>query len=702
MVERAMTTLQLGVPAELLEQRRWVCWREVPQQDDKPRKMPIRAATGAAASTTDAATWCTHAEALAGAERHNVTGLGVVLTEGELVGIDLDAVRDPTTGRLLPWAAQLLEVWGWEDAWVEVSHSGTGLHAVVRGSVRDAWAHQVRHPDGGSCEVYGHGRYFVVTGNCLHMPRQLPQLDAMPRTLQWLDRMMQRPASAAVQRVMAQVQLQAPGDSAYGLTALHDECVTLSTTQHGGRNNALNLATLKVAQLVAGGELTAATAQRELVTAARACGLGDAEIAGTMRSAWQAGTQKPRSAPELHMRHAEAQPARRQPQAEQAPRTPLAQRIEQAQADNRATQGWQHRGIVMPQYPALTDALDGISGWCLLTGGTGVGKTTTTLAAALSVAMRGRIASPSSAHAGGADPDARQADKAAHSAYADVVYLSTEMTWAEQYHAMVCMLAGVWWRDYTTRRSSLLPQRLEALERAEQTLGALMREGRLHLLSASDVCWDWQPDWKHAMHGVQDAVEELTHGARTLLVVDTLATLPVRPAEFDPRGIDSLQRDELVVEACTQLRQRLEATHSAMLTVTEEAKHLTGTADMHSARGSAAYTYRASQRLALVSATAERTGSRTLGVRRCDPTPDCSEVDMHILKARQGGHGGAVVPMSHAYTRNRLEELTEGELEWGAAPRHPDAHAYWTASQLRVARMSKDARERRKDEAANT
>jgi len=259
----------------------------------------------------------------------------------------------------------------------------------------------------------------------------------------------------------------------------------------------------------------------------------------------------------------------------------------------------------------------------------------------------------------------------------------------------VCMLSGVWWRDYSTRRATLEPQKRDALDRAERTLEQLMTQGRLHLLSSGDVQWHWGDGWSHALQGVQDRVEQLTHGRRTLLMVDTLATLPVQAGMPDMRGIDSFQRDELVVDGCTQLRQWLEGTHSAMLTVTEEAKHLTGSADMHSARGSAAYTYRASQRLALIQATAERTGTRSMGVLRNAPAPDCSEVDMHILKARQGGHGGAVVPMVHAYTRGRVGELDTGEMVWDGAPH---AHAYWTASQLSAARRSQRAQENRKQQ----
>jgi len=720
-----MTALHTGVPDELRMLPRWMTWRAEPnKKGGKPRKVPRHVNGAGKGSPTDPTKWGNHAQAVAThelrrelpIERGGVTGVALALGEG-IMGIDLDRVRDADNGELLPWAAAAVEMWKRIGAWVEVSHSGTGVHAVLLGQGEPTWANKpTPHPDGGSVECYWEGRYFVVTGEALHLPERLPTLQPMSELHMWLGEMLQRDERPAQPMTTPRsvAASSAPRDRKYGLAALEQECAALASTPEGGRNTQLNSAAFAVGQLVAGGALDELEAVQRLTQAARACGLDDAEISGTLRSGWKAGQLQPRTAPEpeqqwvmVNGRKVLHTPTRTQADAAAPAPAPVMtdeqrssdvlERIRSAQAENAATQGWQHRGIVVPQYPALTDALDGISGWCLMTGGTGVGKTTVTLAAALSVAMRARLAHTGGDDAGGAAPDAEltQWDGTGTCPDADVVYLSTEMTWAEQYHAMVCMLSGVWWRDYSTRRATLEPQKRDALDRAERTLEQLMTQGRLHLLSSGDVQWHWGDGWSHALQGVQDRVEQLTHGRRTLLMVDTLATLPVLPAVTDVRGIDSFQRDELVVEGCTQLRHWLEGTHSAMLTVTEEAKHLTGSADMHSARGSAAYTYRASQRLALIQATAERTGTRSMGVLKNAPAADCSEVDMHILKARQGGHGGAVVPMVHAYTRNRVGELDTGEMVWGGAPY---AHAYWTASQLSAARRTPIAQDNRKQQ----
>jgi hypothetical protein len=704
-----------------------MCW-----SGDDGKKVP-RAVSGGWGSSTDPSTWGTYQQAVDGAKQHGLSGVGIALQQRELVGIDLDDVRDAELHILQPWARDLVEKLRDAGAWIEVSQSGTGVHAILR--VRDAlpehWRRRMGHPDGGGVECYSGGRYFIVTGKAMHMPERLGELnessaayvtlnELLTKPTRWREPKEVFPCAGIVNdfkvppRTVEVLRALARRDTPYGLKALQAQCAALRSTPEGGRNIALNDAALKLARLAAGGELTEATAKRELWEAARASGLDDSEIRGTLASGWSAGVRQPRSAPEQprHQRSGE-----RLPPAPAVPATPeerekakrerdadLSARITAARAENEATQGWQHRGIIVPEYPALTHALDGVNGWCLLTGGTGVGKTTMTLAAALSVALRAPLADPKGEHAGGAEGGVDPAVSGeARPEHADVVYLSTEMTWAEQYHAMVCMLAGVWARRYFTQRETLEQRQQNALDKAEHTVEQLMKQGRLHLLSATDVQWAWGDDWRHALRGVQDAVERQTTGGRTLLIIDTLATLPV---EADPlqgaQALDSFQRDELVVDGCTQLRHWLEGTHSAMLTVTEEAKHLTGSADMHSARGSAAYTYRASQRLALVSAHAERVGTRHLGVRAHEPLPDCSEVDMHILKARQGGHGNAVVPLLHRYTHSRLGELYPHELvrRDGLSPQaRANAQAYWTASELGDAQRSQVAQENRQQDA---
>lgn len=82
--------------------------------------------------------------------------------------------------------------------------------------------------------------------------------------------------------------------AAYGRKALEEECARVSQAQAGSRNNTLNRAAFSLSQLVAGGVLDRPTVEHRLAEAARAAGLGDAEIATTLRSGFGAGERQPR------------------------------------------------------------------------------------------------------------------------------------------------------------------------------------------------------------------------------------------------------------------------------------------------------------------------------------------------------------------------------------------------------------------------
>ena len=71
------------------------------------------------------------------------------------MGIDLDKCRDPETGKTEAWAKAILNEL---SSYTELSQSGQGWHAIVKGSL----------PGGGNrkgrVEMYDHDRYFVMTG----------------------------------------------------------------------------------------------------------------------------------------------------------------------------------------------------------------------------------------------------------------------------------------------------------------------------------------------------------------------------------------------------------------------------------------------------------------------------------------------------------------------------------------------------------
>lgn len=184
-----------NVPEELKARRAWVCWRLVTRAG-KTTKLPVTPATGRNAKSTDPRTWATFADAVAAAGRFD--GVGICLGEG-LCGVDLDHCRDPQTGELEAWAAEVVAEL---DSYAEASPSGTGVHVLVTGELPPGGGNRK-----GRVEMYGSGRYFTVTGEHLpgtpltvndrtdalasvharHIGTNTPKADAPPRPTEPLD-----------------------------------------------------------------------------------------------------------------------------------------------------------------------------------------------------------------------------------------------------------------------------------------------------------------------------------------------------------------------------------------------------------------------------------------------------------------------------------------------------------------------------------
>ena len=87
---------------------------------------------------------------------------------------------------------------------------------------------------------------------------------------------------------------------AYAASALKRETKSVAGTPKGARNDAVNRASFSLGQLVGVGQLSRATTERELFSAAEANGLvrddGATAVQATIRSGLQAGMDKPRRA----------------------------------------------------------------------------------------------------------------------------------------------------------------------------------------------------------------------------------------------------------------------------------------------------------------------------------------------------------------------------------------------------------------------
>lgn len=191
--------------AEAASLPRWVGWRNEARKG-RVSKAPYAADGSGLAKADDPRTWATrpHAEAWA---RRNVNGAGggVGLQLGILAerldtaigGVDLDTCRDPATGDIQPWAAEVVARLA---TYAEVSPSGTGAKAFFTydagalPALREAMGTQHGrafkrgggdHPE--AIELHTGNRYFAWTGQ--HLDGTPADFRPVPTaTLLWLIR----------------------------------------------------------------------------------------------------------------------------------------------------------------------------------------------------------------------------------------------------------------------------------------------------------------------------------------------------------------------------------------------------------------------------------------------------------------------------------------------------------------------------------
>lgn len=168
-----------NIPSALKAERRWAPWAAVwnPNANKgkgKYGKIPHRADRPAFKLANNSTRgWTTFDAAMAAyrASPDKFAGVGYVLTgskiggsaadafePGRFVGVDLDHCRDPVTGAIDPWAAEIIAKL---DTYTEVSPSGTGLRAVTEYSLV---ADVINNEEG--VEIYGgvKARFVTITG----------------------------------------------------------------------------------------------------------------------------------------------------------------------------------------------------------------------------------------------------------------------------------------------------------------------------------------------------------------------------------------------------------------------------------------------------------------------------------------------------------------------------------------------------------
>jgi putative DNA primase/helicase len=144
------------IPEELRRRPQWVVWK-LEQRDGKPTKVPYIAGGVGKASSTNSETWRTFEEAVQALWTGRYDGIGFVFSSGDpFAGVDLDGCRNPETGELEEWAAEIVQAL---DGYSEASPSGTGVHIIVRG--------KAPNKKRGNVEAYSERRFFTMTGQVL-------------------------------------------------------------------------------------------------------------------------------------------------------------------------------------------------------------------------------------------------------------------------------------------------------------------------------------------------------------------------------------------------------------------------------------------------------------------------------------------------------------------------------------------------------
>ena len=140
------------IPTAMKNEQRWCWWGYFWKKKEKAwAKVPIDK-DGNWMKWSNRENWLTFNEV---AKARRGDGVGFFLGDG-WAGCDLDDHLDPTTKEADAFAKKILSRLNSRS---EISPSGKGVKTIVRANIKDALT-----PDEAGIEIYGHGRFFTVTG----------------------------------------------------------------------------------------------------------------------------------------------------------------------------------------------------------------------------------------------------------------------------------------------------------------------------------------------------------------------------------------------------------------------------------------------------------------------------------------------------------------------------------------------------------
>lgn len=151
-----------NIPEELKELPRWMSWHAESNNGEKPKKIPYcPTLMNAWGSSTDSSTWGTFAQAEAAFDEGGRSGVGFVLNDDGIVGIDID--QCVVDGQPLTAAITLMQDLGVE--YIEFSPSSTGLRGFGYAEKLEKGVNG--NFNGLKVELYSGRRFLTVTGHAL-------------------------------------------------------------------------------------------------------------------------------------------------------------------------------------------------------------------------------------------------------------------------------------------------------------------------------------------------------------------------------------------------------------------------------------------------------------------------------------------------------------------------------------------------------
>jgi hypothetical protein len=145
-----------AIPFELTSEPRFVVWKR-----ELGKKTPYTIDLARRASSTRTRDWGSFYDAVDAVEAGRADGVGYALPDRKLVLVDLDDVLDPDEV-LHPAADLILTELGSYSEW---SQSGSGLHVLIRATLKGDHCQTKKTPWGGEFAVWDHARFVYLTGD---------------------------------------------------------------------------------------------------------------------------------------------------------------------------------------------------------------------------------------------------------------------------------------------------------------------------------------------------------------------------------------------------------------------------------------------------------------------------------------------------------------------------------------------------------